>query len=162
MPRRPRPSPAFTLVELIAIIVVLAVLSGVAIPAFIDISTRARVSRTAASWKVLARAVNQYLIDNADAPAPNVNDALMPPQLDPYLMNSDFTATPPVGGLWDYDEWSAFGGAGVGLRVSVSITQSPAPATTFQRIDALVDDGNLSTGMVFYLNAYPRYTWRVR
>ena len=158
----PRPSPAFTLVELIAIIVVLAVLAGVAIPTFLDLSARAKVSRTAASWKVLSRAVNQYMIDNADAAAPNVNDALMPPQLDPYLINSDFSRTPPVGGMWDYDEWSAFGGAGVGLRVSVSITQSPEPQSIFQRIDAIVDDGNLSTGMVFHLNAYPRYTWRVR
>lgn len=155
-------SRAFTLVELIAIIVVLAVLSGVAIPKFIDLSQRAKVSRTAASWKVLTRAVNQYIIDNAGAVPPNVNDALMPPQLDPYLMNSDFTRTPPVGGMWDYDEWAPFSGAGSGLLVSVSITQSSEPAATFQRIDAVVDDGNLSTGMVFYLTTYPRYTWRVR
>lgn len=153
---------AFTLVELIAIIVVLAILAGVAIPKYYDLSTRARVSATGRSWGVLARAVNQYMIDNEDRPAPNVNDALMPPQLDPYLANSDFTRVPPVGGMWDYDEWGAFGGAGVGLVVSVSITQSPAPTSTFQQIDALVDNGNLSTGKVFWLSAYPRYTWRVR
>lgn len=152
----------FTLVELIAIIVVLAILSGVAIPKVLNLRTRAMVSSTARSWKVLERAVNQYMMDNGNVPPPNVNDALMPPELNAYLSNSDFTRTPPTGGMWDYDEWSAFGGAGVGLSVSVSITQSPEPSSTFQQIDAVVDDGNLATGMVFFLNAYPRYTWKVR
>lgn len=153
---------AFTLVELIVTMVVLAVLAGVAIPQYVDMSNRAKVVATASSWKVLARAVNQYMIDNSDRPAPNVQDGQMPPQISPYLMNQDFTRTPAVGGMWDYDEWGAFGGAGVGLIVSISITQSPASQSTFQQIDAMVDDGNLSAGMVFWLTAYPRYTWRVR
>jgi type II secretory pathway pseudopilin PulG len=157
-----RALPAFTLVELVVIIVVLSVLAGVAVPKYIDLSTRARVSMTARSWGVLMRAVNQYMIDNNDVPAPNVNDAIMPPQLDAYLMNADFTRTPPVGGMWDYDEWGAYSGGGAGLIVSVSITQSPSPASIFQQIDAAVDDGNLTTGSVIYLTAYPRYTWKVR
>lgn len=152
----------FTLIELIVIIVVLAILAGVAIPTYVDYSQRAKVTATAANWKMLTRAVNEYLLMNNDVPPPNVNDGIMPPQLRPYFMNEEVTKTPPIGGMWDYDEWGGYGGAGVGLIVSISITQSPAPASTFQQIDALVDDGNTSTGMLFYLNAYPRYTWRVR
>lgn len=143
-------------------IVILAVLAGVAIPRYYDLSTRASVARTAASWKVLTRAVNQYMIDNKDQPAPNVNDAIMPPELNAYLNNQDFSRAPPIGGMWDYDEWGAFGGGGAGLIVSVSITQSPAPQSVFQQIDAIVDDGNINTGQVFWLTSYPRYTWRVR
>lgn len=153
----------FTLVELVAMIVVLAILAGVAIPKYIDYSTRAKVVATASAWKVLTRAVNEYMIANADQCPPNVNDAIMPPQLVPYISNDEIaTSKPAVGGMWDYDEWGMYGGGGVGLRVSISITQSPAPQSTFQQIDALVDDGNVTTGMMFYLNSYPRYTWRVR
>lgn len=152
----------FTMIELLVIIVVLGILAGVAIPKYIDYSERARASATAYSWRILTRALNQYIIDNSGAIPPNVNDALMPPQLTPYFHLEEYTRKPPVGGMWDYDEWSNFGGGGAGLIVSVSVTQSPAPASTFQCIDAIVDDGNTSTGMMFFLTAYPRYTWKVR
>lgn len=157
-----RPSRGFTLIELIAVIVVLSLLAVVAIPRVLDWRTRAQVTSTAASWKVLTRAVGQYMMDHRETAPPNVNDGLMPPQLDPYLSNSDFTRSPSVGGFWDYDEWSAYGGGGAGLTVSVSITMSPAPQSTFQLIDRAVDDGNLNTGAVFFLTSYPRYTWRVK
>ncbi|MCX5688401.1 MAG: hypothetical protein NTV94_01180, partial [Planctomycetota bacterium] len=137
-------------------------LSAVAIPSFMDIGTRAKVTATAGTWKVLTRAVNQYLIDNGGRVPPNVNDGIMPPQLEAYLTNSDFKSTPAIGGMWDYDEWSGFSGGGAGLTVSVSLTQSSASTATFQQIDALIDDGNVSTGALIYLSMYPRYTCRVR
>ncbi len=153
----------FTLVELIVIIVVLAVLGGVAIPKYIDFSQRAKVTATAATWKMLTRAVNEYMLMNGDVPPPNVNDGIMPAELKPYFSNDEIATRPPaIGGMWDYDEWSAYGWAGVGMRVSISVTQSPAPQSTFQQIDAMVDDGNINTGMMFYLSTYPRYTWKVR
>lgn len=153
----------FTLIELIVIIVVLAVLAGVAIPKYTDYSQRAKITATAATWKMFTRAVNEYMAFNEDIPPPNVNDAIMPPELKPYFSNDEIASSKPaIGGAWDYDEWGPFGGAGVGLRVSISITQSTAPQSTFQQIDAMVDDGNINTGMMFYLNSYPRYTWRVR
>ena len=152
----------FTLIELLAVIVVLSVLSAVAIPAFMNIGVKAKVTATAGTWKVLTRAVNQYLMDSGGRVPANVVDGVMPPGLEPYLSNSDFRSTPAVGGMWDYDEWSAYGGAGAGLTVSVSLTQSTASAATFQQIDAIIDDGNTSTGALFYLQTYPRYTCRVR
>jgi prepilin-type N-terminal cleavage/methylation domain-containing protein len=153
----------FTLIELIVIIVVLAVLGAVAIPKFVDVSQKAKVTATAGTWKMLTRAVNEYMMMNGDVPPPNVNDGIMPPELKPYFSNDEIATTPPpIGGMWDYDEWSAYGGGGAGLRVSVSLTQSSAPQSTFQQIDAMVDDGNVNTGMMFYLSSYPRYTWKVR
>lgn len=159
---RPRSTQAFTLVELIVIIVVLAILAGAAIPRYYDYSQKAKVTATAATWKMMTHALNQYMMMNNDATPPNVQDAQMPPQLVPYFINEDFKKTPPIGGMWDYDEWSGYNGGGVGMRASISITQSPAPQSTFQQIDAMVDDGNINTGMMFYLNSYPRYTWKVR
>ncbi len=151
----------FTLVELIAVIVILAILSAVVVPRYFAFSDRARITSTVASWKVLTRAVNQYIIDNGAIP-PNVNDALMPTQLNPYLAQADFTKSPAVGGMWDYDEWGNFNGGGAGLLVSVSITQSTSPQSVFLEIDRMVDDGNLATGNILSLTTYPRYTWRVR
>lgn len=153
---------AFTLIELIVIIIVLAVLAGVAIPKYVDYSQKAKVTATAATWKMMTRALNEYLIMNRDVPPPNVQDAEMPPQLVPYFTSEDFKLAPPIGGMWDYDEWGQFNGGGVSMSVSISLTQSPAPQSTFLEIDRMVDNGNINTGMLFYLNAYPRYTWKVR
>jgi prepilin-type N-terminal cleavage/methylation domain-containing protein len=49
--------PGFTLIELIAVIVVLAVLAGIAIPRYRDYSLRAQVSATSQQIKMFSRAI---------------------------------------------------------------------------------------------------------
>jgi prepilin-type N-terminal cleavage/methylation domain-containing protein len=61
----------FTLVELIAVIVVLAILAGVAIPRYLDHSQRARATATAATVKVIVRAAYSYQRDHGVLPGPN-------------------------------------------------------------------------------------------
>jgi general secretion pathway protein G len=50
----------FTLIELIAVIVVLAILAGVAIPRYVDYSQRARVATAVATLKTVSRALMAY------------------------------------------------------------------------------------------------------
>ncbi|MBY0309006.1 MAG: type II secretion system GspH family protein, partial [Phycisphaerales bacterium] len=65
----PRARSAFTLVELIAVIVVLAILAAVAVPKFFDYSTRARAATICGTLKVMQRAVLTYYQDNGRWPA---------------------------------------------------------------------------------------------
>ncbi|MEM1424535.1 MAG: type II secretion system protein [Planctomycetota bacterium] len=72
----------FTLIELIAVIVVLAILAGVAIPRFIDQSDAARVSAAKAARSALAQAVmNRALYDQTE----NGGELAFPPTLDGVL-----------------------------------------------------------------------------
>jgi prepilin-type N-terminal cleavage/methylation domain-containing protein len=54
---------AFTLVELIAVIVVLAILAGVAIPRYFDYASRAREASSIATMKVMLRGCFAYETD---------------------------------------------------------------------------------------------------
>lgn len=56
---------AFTLIELIAVLVVLAILSGVAVPKYIDYSTRARSSATQGALGGVRTAVANYMVDTS-------------------------------------------------------------------------------------------------
>jgi hypothetical protein len=42
----------------------------------------------------------------------------MPPELEPYLSTSDLSSTTVVGGMWDYGDWSGYGGGVAWLTVT--------------------------------------------
>jgi prepilin-type N-terminal cleavage/methylation domain-containing protein len=53
----------FTLIELIAVIVVLAIMAGVAVPKFVNFSSQARVESAVRTMKVMYRACMAYEMD---------------------------------------------------------------------------------------------------
>lgn len=139
-------SRGFTLIELIAIIVVLAVLSGVAIPRYIDMSERARLSSVAYTLKTVRRAIWQYRINEGAYP-PDQNGGIMPPEMWNYLQSDVWrTAVPGVGRY----NWEGPPGWATIEGLSVVPTAAPAAPLTdafWVRIDQMIDDGNLSTGL---------------
>lgn len=58
-----KPDRAFTLIELIAVMVVVAILAAVAVPRYIAFSDRARVSAAAGTLRTMQRGLIQYEID---------------------------------------------------------------------------------------------------
>lgn len=135
----------FTLIEMIAVILVLVILSAVAIPRFVDYSDRAVVGRVSADLKRLKRAVVQYRIDQGAFPPDEAAGLLMPTYL-----SQDFNNTPSALGVGLYN-WNYFGGTIGDWCIYMIGTMPPAQITTrMQRIDALIDDGNLSTGTVVF------------
>jgi prepilin-type N-terminal cleavage/methylation domain-containing protein len=131
-------SRAFTLVELIAVIVVLAILAGVAVPRYFEYSARAKTSRMAEQFKVLTRAVQQYQMDNGE-PVRDVTWGLMFPGLERYLQSTG-SVTSPFGGTWYSHNQSIQPGVAMVL-VSSTVTTAEA-----QAVDAIIDDGNLNSG----------------
>lgn len=118
--KRPRTrTAAFTLIELIAVIVVLAILSGVAVPRYFDHATRARESAARGALGNTRSAVaNWYASSAADTipswptlaqvqtvGATGVMQEPLPPN--PYngsaaIKAAAWVATPPVGGEEGY------------------------------------------------------------
>jgi prepilin-type N-terminal cleavage/methylation domain-containing protein len=111
---------AFTLIELIAVIVVLAILSGVAIPKYFDYTANAKISATKGTLGGVRSAIANFYANSAVSGAVayptlaqlNTVGTVMqePIAADPY--NNDATvaaagwaATPPVAGTngWNYD-----------------------------------------------------------
>ncbi len=66
-PDPPRPAlsrRAFTLIELLIVVAIIAILSAIAVPNFLEAQARAKVSRDRADMRSLATAIESYAVDN--------------------------------------------------------------------------------------------------
>lgn len=67
---------AFTLIELLIVVAIIAILAAIAVPNFLEAQTRAKVSRAQNDMRSLATAIESYTVDNNKPPSawlPNGN-----------------------------------------------------------------------------------------
>src|SRR6056300_980877 len=60
---------AFTLIELLIVVLIIAILAAIAVPNFLEFQTRAKVSRVKSDHRSLATAIEAYYVDNNQYPA---------------------------------------------------------------------------------------------
>jgi len=67
--RRPLPSlRAFTLIELLIVVAIIAILAAIAVPNFLEAQTRSKITRAKADMRTMATALESYLVDNNKYP----------------------------------------------------------------------------------------------
>jgi len=66
---------AFTLVELLIVVLIIAILAAIAIPNFLEAQTRAKVSRAKADMRTVVTAIETYHADHGDYPTYHYSDA---------------------------------------------------------------------------------------
>lgn len=123
--------PGFTLIELIAVIVVLAVLAGVALPRFLDIGQRARVTTAVAEMRLLARTISQYETDYGRLPSPQSEEIQTPAlasiaPLEARFERSPFRPPYPLGGnmvTW----WRSFDAGAISVYYPTVLRASDLP-----------------------------------
>ena len=59
---------AFTLIELLIVVLIIAILAAIAVPNFLEFQTRAKVSRAKSDMRSLGVALEAYAVDNSDYP----------------------------------------------------------------------------------------------
>jgi hypothetical protein len=79
---------AFTLIELVAVIVVLAILAGISFPKYFDFRNRSEATRLAADIQTISAALSQYL--NANGAWPPPGNRAMPAGLSAYITTDPF------------------------------------------------------------------------
>lgn len=125
-------------------IVVLAILAGVAVPRYFDYQDRALAARVARDLKVLKSASLTYYMDNLVWPADEQGDVMSFP-----ITGVNYHNRPsPIGGLYN---WNYFGGNNADWCI-YNVGGSP-PARTMAimlDVDRQIDDGNLSTGALVW------------
>jgi prepilin-type N-terminal cleavage/methylation domain-containing protein len=106
---------AFTLIELLIVVAIIAILAAIAVPNFLEAQTRSKVSRVKSDHRVFATALEAYAVDNNHyppsdddpavyAPRHNANHTLRPlstpiayltalPAVDPLVGNGRITTT---------------------------------------------------------------------
>ncbi|PKQ18823.1 MAG: hypothetical protein CVT66_11890, partial [Actinobacteria bacterium HGW-Actinobacteria-6] len=55
---------AFTLIELLIVVAIIAILAAIAVPNFLEAQTRSKVSRAKADMRSLTTAIESYAVDN--------------------------------------------------------------------------------------------------
>ena len=59
---------AFTLIELLIVVAIIAILAAIAVPNYLEAQTRAKISRVKADMRTVATALETYAIDNGKYP----------------------------------------------------------------------------------------------
>jgi len=62
---------AFTLIELLIVVAIIAILAAIAVPNFLEAQTRSKVSRTASDMRSIVVALEAYRLDYNDYPFPS-------------------------------------------------------------------------------------------
>ncbi len=64
---------AFTLIELLIVVAIIAILAAIAVPNFLEAQTRSRISRTQADMRSAATALESYRVDHNNYPFDGYN-----------------------------------------------------------------------------------------
>lgn len=138
-PRTRLPCAAFTLVEIMIVVVIIGLLAAMAIPALQRVQRRSQNSRFVSDLRVFTQAFETYALENGNWP-PNVGPGVVPAGLSSAIQVSVWTAPTVLKGNWNYDRNLN------GIAVAVSLSGSPVTDAQMTEIDAMIDDGDLSTG----------------
>jgi type IV pilus assembly protein PilA len=137
--RRNRVVQAFTLVEIMIVVVIIGLLAAMAIPAFRRVQEKAQNSRFVSDLRTFTQAFEQYALENGQWP-PNVGAGAVPAGLNSALQLAVWRAPTVLKGRWNYDRNIN------GFGVAVSMSGSTVESARMVAIDRMIDDGDLSTG----------------
>ena len=140
---------AFSLVELVVVVMILAILAAIAVPQFLGTRGRASTVRAAQDLRVIEQAVLMYYSAYNEWPVPKPV-GVVPNGMSEFIKDDVFLNPTPLGGAYRLKEkttTSAHTGSvtlsGVAIRWSVEET---APLDLCLGLDELIDDGDLRTG----------------
>ena len=131
---------AFTLVEILIVVVILGILAAIVVPQFVGATDEARQGAFISSLKTYADACEYFAVKEGRYP-PDGSSGVMPVGFDTYVEQDEYESPTPLGGVWDTE----YNDSGVTSAVGVHFNGDPVPSYMLA-IDEKFDDGNLSTG----------------
>jgi prepilin-type N-terminal cleavage/methylation domain-containing protein len=131
---------AFTLVEILIVVVILGILAAIVIPKFSDASQQSAQTAFTTSLNEHVKVANISYQMTGQYPVEHTFGT-MPSEYDEYLDGNEWSRETPIGGNWDI-----MAGGSVTFGVGVYFA-SDAPTDTFMtQIDDIYDDGDLTSG----------------
>mgnify|MGYP006084147407 FL=1 len=129
---------AFTLIEIMVVVVIIGLLAAITIPAFQQIRLRSQVSSFANDLRIAGNAFETFATENGTWPSDGIS--AIPNSMNGYLSLSKFNAPTPLGGVWDWD-YQQFD-----VTAGLSVRSPAADIATMTKVDESIDDGDLTTG----------------
>ncbi len=134
---------AFTLVEIIVVVVVIGILAAVAVPKFVGAREQTAIAAAAEDLKAIELAADMYNAMHGAFP-PDVNRTREVEGLAPFFKGENPFAKPcPIGGAYDWEGPPRWNPPQVSIRKNGSNIYSDEDA---QALDEHFDDGDLNTG----------------
>ncbi len=141
---------AFSLTELVIVVVIVGTIAAIAVPRLSRAVNSTQEKAVAHDLHQLIEAAERYKAEHGGYPPLAAANAI-PDEIKAQFQSGRWDGGTPIGGQWKYKV--AAGDACVG----VFFPGSPPSDETMSAIDAIVDDGNLSTGAFTKLS--PMYFW---
>lgn len=147
-PSLPRDTRAFTLVEIMVVVLIISLLASVSMPASKRAIQTARAGTVANDLRIFYQAYSSHAQQTGSYP-PEVAVGVMPPLMVGQLGTTAWRRKTPIGGLYNWDYNRNHGGTV--YRAAVAISRSGTNRVTADNaqllaIDRRIDDGNLNTG----------------
>lgn len=130
---------AFTLVEIMIAVAIIALLATIAVPAFRKARANTQNTQFINDLRVARDGVEQVAMVG---PYPaDTNPGEEPDSVGEYIPRFDWDQPTPIGGQWDWDNGT------FGVRAGVSVYLPNRTAVEMREIDKQIDDGDLATGV---------------
>ncbi len=133
---------AFTLIEILMVVVIIGLLAAIVFPRFKDFSTEAQQTAFINSGRIFVAAAKRYQLARGEYP--NGQPGVLPDGFGEYIQSMKWGSATPIGGQWQ--AWAPGGGVTAALGVSYQGPDPDHDPVAMQAIDQATDDGDLTTG----------------
>ena len=97
------PSRAFTILEILIVVAVIAVLAGIVLLGISNVRNKARYSRSIEEFHQISSAMELYYQKNGDYPIDVTRD--LPPGAEQYITGGVWPKAPYPGSVYDWEHW---------------------------------------------------------
>jgi prepilin-type N-terminal cleavage/methylation domain-containing protein len=136
----------FTLVEIMVVVTIIGILATLAQPAFKAAGLSTKASTFVNDVRVFSEGFYRYAQENGKYPGVQRGRDRFPPDMDGYINETAWRRTTPLGGWYSWDDFR--GNRRSGHKGAIMIIRSNLKMTELRAIDRIIDDGNISTGIL--------------
>lgn len=140
---RSRVHAGFTLIEIMAVVVILGVLAAIAIPAFGTLVSEANQSAFVADVKIISDASSLYFVHNRRFPE-DTSSGDMPIGFENFIDPLRYIKGPSIGGVWDFENNDS--GISAGFGVHFNGTGATRDDAYMLQIDDILEGDGLAAG----------------
>ncbi len=140
---------AFTMVEIMVVVVIIGLLAAAALPTYRHITIRSKVTALENDLRLFSTAIQTYTLQNGHWPADGTPQ-IVPPEL-ANTLPSNFINASPIGGVykWNYD----VSADGITAKAALIVQTAPGNPVSddtelLTMLDKQMDDGDLTTGTI--------------
>ncbi len=149
---RRRPARAFTTVELLIVVTIIALLATMGMPAFQRVLLHVQGNALVNDLRVFSSGLLQYAHSNGSYPASSTAAGVFPSEMTGIITPDQWTRNAPIGG--NYEFLNNVTVAGVAYRALIRVSAAAGTAIAFNStqllaLDQRFDDGSLTGGQLF-------------